>query len=32
MTEIQKYLAEEVAEDHVDGIIDRREALRRLAC
>ena len=31
MTEIQKYLAEEVAEDHADGIINRREALRRLA-
>lgn len=27
----QQYLAEEVAEDHVDGIINRREALRRLA-
>ena len=31
MTEIQQYLAEEVAEDHADGIISRREALRRLA-
>ena len=31
MTEIQRYLAEEVAEDHADGIITRREALRRLA-
>ena len=30
MTEIQKYLAEEVAEDLADGIITRREALRRL--
>ena len=30
MTELQKYLAEEVAEDHVDGIITRREAIRRL--
>ena len=30
MTELQKYLAEEVAEDLVDGIITRREALRRL--
>ena len=30
MTELQKYLAEEVAEDHADGIINRREALRRL--
>ena len=30
MTEIQKYLAEEVAEDLADGIITRREAVRRL--
>jgi carboxymethylenebutenolidase len=30
MTELQRYLAEEVAEDHADGIISRREALRRL--
>jgi carboxymethylenebutenolidase len=30
MTEFQRYLAEEVATDHVDGIISRREALRRL--
>jgi carboxymethylenebutenolidase len=30
MTELQRYLAEEVAEDHVDGIITRREAVRRL--
>ena len=30
MTELQRYLAEEVAEDHSDGFIDRREALRRL--
>jgi carboxymethylenebutenolidase len=30
MTELQRYLAEEVAEDHVDGIITRREAARRL--
>ena len=30
MTELQKYLAEEVAEDHADGIITRREAIRRL--
>jgi len=28
--EIQRYLAEEVAEDHADGIITRREAMRRL--
>jgi len=25
MTELQRYLAEEVAEDHADGIITRRE-------
>ena len=30
MTEMQKYLAEEVAEDLADWIITRREALRRL--
>jgi carboxymethylenebutenolidase len=30
MTELQKYLADEVAEDHADGIITRREAMRRL--
>jgi carboxymethylenebutenolidase len=30
MTELQRYLAEEVAEDHSDGIITRREAIRRL--
>lgn len=30
MTEIQKYLAEEVGEDLADGIITRREAVRRL--
>jgi carboxymethylenebutenolidase len=30
MTEIQRYLAEEVAEDHADGFVSRREALRRL--
>ena len=31
MTELQKYLVEEIALDHVDGLISRREALRRLA-
>ena len=31
MTKLQRYLAEEIAVDHADGIIDRREALRRLA-
>ncbi|MFI7443830.1 dienelactone hydrolase family protein [Nonomuraea indica] len=30
MTPFQRYLAEEVALDHVDGLITRREALRRL--
>jgi len=30
MTELQRYLAEEIAEDCADGIISRREALRRL--
>ncbi len=30
MTELQRYLAEEVAEDHADGILTRREAIRRL--
>jgi carboxymethylenebutenolidase len=31
MTEFQRYLAEEIAVDHADGIISRNEALRRLA-
>jgi carboxymethylenebutenolidase len=31
MNEIERYLVEEVAVDHADGIITRREALRRLA-
>jgi carboxymethylenebutenolidase len=30
MTELQRYLAEEIAEDCADGLISRREALRRL--
>jgi carboxymethylenebutenolidase len=30
MTGLQRYLAEEIAEDHADGIITRRGALRRL--
>jgi carboxymethylenebutenolidase len=30
MTELERYLVEEVAEDHHDGIITRREAVRRL--
>ena len=31
MTDIQRYLVEEIAVDHADGLITRREALRRLA-
>ena len=31
MTPLQRYLAEEIATDHVDGLLSRREALRRLA-
>jgi carboxymethylenebutenolidase len=31
MTELQRYLIEEIALDHADGLISRREALRRLA-
>ncbi|MGH2555031.1 MAG: dienelactone hydrolase family protein [Actinomycetota bacterium] len=30
MTYLQRYLAEEIATDHADGLISRREALRRL--
>ena len=30
MTDLQRYLAEEIVEDHVDGLVSRREALRRL--
>src|SRR5215218_9706205 len=30
MTQFNSYLTEEVVEDYSDGIIDRREALRRL--
>src|SRR5262245_13233937 len=30
MTERQRYLAEEIAVDHVDGFLSRGEALRRL--
>jgi carboxymethylenebutenolidase len=28
---LQRYIAEEIATDHVDGLLSRREALRRLA-
>jgi carboxymethylenebutenolidase len=31
MTNLQRYLVEEIALDHADGLISRREALRRLA-
>jgi carboxymethylenebutenolidase len=31
MTELERYLAEEIAIDHADGFVTRREALRRLA-
>ena len=30
MTPLQRYLAEEIATDHVDGLLTRREAIRRL--
>jgi carboxymethylenebutenolidase len=30
VTYLQQYLAEEIAEDHADGLVSRREALRRL--
>jgi len=30
MTQLQRYLAEEVVEDHHDGLVTRREAMRRL--
>jgi carboxymethylenebutenolidase len=31
VTRLQRYLAEEIATDHVDGLLTRREAMRRLA-
>ena len=31
MTPLQRYIAEEIATDHVDGLLTRREAMRRLA-
>ena len=31
MTPLQRYIAEEIATDHVDGLMSRREAFRRLA-
>lgn len=31
MTPLQRYIAEEIATDHLDGLLPRREALRRLS-
>jgi carboxymethylenebutenolidase len=31
MTSLQQYIAEEIATDHVEGLLARREAMRRLA-
>jgi carboxymethylenebutenolidase len=31
VTSLQRYIAEEIATDHVDGLLSRREAMRRLA-
>src|SRR6202011_1174914 len=31
VTPLQRYIAEEIATDHVDGLLTRREAFRRLA-
>jgi carboxymethylenebutenolidase len=31
VTPLERYVAEEIATDHVDGLLSRREALRRLA-
>ena len=31
VTPLQRYLAEEIATDHLDGLLTRREAMRRLA-
>lgn len=31
MTPLQRYIAEEIVTDHVDGLLSRREAMRRLA-
>lgn len=31
MTPLQRYIAEEIATDHVDGLLSRREVMRRLA-
>lgn len=31
MTPLERYVAEEIATDHIDGLLTRREAMRRLA-
>lgn len=31
VTPLQRYIAEEIATDHIDGLLSRREALRRLS-
>jgi carboxymethylenebutenolidase len=31
VTSLKRYIAEEIATDHVDGLLTRREAIRRLA-
>src|ERR1700689_5292491 len=31
VTSLRQYIAEEIATDHVDGLLSRREAIRRLA-
>ena len=31
VTPLQRYIAEEIAADHFDGLLTRREAVRRLA-
>ena len=31
MTPLQRYIAEEIATDHLDGLLSRRDAMRRLA-
>jgi carboxymethylenebutenolidase len=31
VTPLQRYIAEEIATDHIDGLLTRREAMRRLA-
>ncbi|MDN2502727.1 dienelactone hydrolase family protein, partial [Nocardia nova] len=31
MTPLQRYIAEEIGTDHAEGLLSRREALRRLS-